>query len=73
MRDPEYPLWRSEYEHESCGVGAIVDLSGRATHRTIDHNKKVVARFNPCYNNHIVVASPPTRLPTHPLPQDIGK
>ncbi len=36
MRDPEYPLWRSEFEHESCGVGAIVDLSGRAAHRTVD-------------------------------------
>ena len=45
MRDPEYPLWRSEFEHESCGVGAIVDLSGRATHRTIDQSLTIVERL----------------------------
>ena len=36
MVDQQYPLYHPELEHESCGVGAIVDLSGRATHRTVD-------------------------------------
>ena len=45
MRDPEYPLWRSEFEHESCGVGAIADLSGRATHRTVDQALTIVERL----------------------------
>lgn len=45
MRDPEYPLWRSEFEHESCGVGAIVDLSGRAAHRTVDQALTIVERL----------------------------
>ncbi len=45
MRDPDYPLWRSEFEHESCGVGAIVDLSGRATHRTVDQSLTIVERL----------------------------
>ncbi len=45
MRDPDYPLWRSEFEHESCGVGAIVDLSGKATHRTIDQSLTIVERL----------------------------
>ncbi|MBQ6503928.1 MAG: glutamate synthase large subunit [Flexilinea sp.] len=45
MRDPDYPLWRSEFEHESCGVGAIVDLSGRTTHRTVDQSLTIVERL----------------------------
>ncbi len=45
MRDPEYPLWRSEFEHESCGVGAIADLSGRATHRTVNQALAIVERL----------------------------
>ena len=45
MRDPHYPLWRYEFEHESCGVGAIVDLSGRAAHRTVDQALTIVERL----------------------------
>ena len=45
MRDVRYPLYHPELEHESCGVGAIVDLSGRATHRTVDQALTIVERL----------------------------
>ncbi|MBQ6348149.1 MAG: glutamate synthase subunit alpha [Clostridia bacterium] len=45
MYDPHYPLYHPELEHESCGVGAIVDLSGRATHRTVDQALTIVERL----------------------------
>ncbi len=45
MRDQQYPLYRPELEHESCGVGAIVDLGGRATHRTVDQALRIVERL----------------------------
>ncbi len=45
MYDQQYPLYRPELEHESCGVGAIVDLSGRATHRTVDQALTIVERL----------------------------
>ena len=45
MRDRQYPLYHPELEHESCGVGAIVDLSGRATHRTVDQALRIVERL----------------------------
>ncbi|MGX8706319.1 MAG: glutamate synthase subunit alpha, partial [bacterium] len=45
MRDRQYPLYHPELEHESCGVGAIVDLSGRATHRTVDQALTIVERL----------------------------
>ncbi|EAZ81936.1 glutamate synthase large subunit [Algoriphagus machipongonensis] len=28
-------LYRSEFEHDSCGIGAVVDLTGEQTHETI--------------------------------------
>ena len=40
-----YPLYRPELEHESCGVGAIVDLSGRMSHRTVDQALTIVERL----------------------------
>ncbi len=45
MRDAQYPLYHPELEHESCGVGAIVDLSGRTTHRTVDQALTIVERL----------------------------
>ena len=45
MYDQQYPLYRPEMEHESCGVGAIVDLGGRATHRTVDQALTIVERL----------------------------
>ncbi|MBR0409230.1 MAG: glutamate synthase large subunit [Clostridia bacterium] len=45
MRDEQYPLYHEELEHESCGVGAIVDLSGKATHRTVDQALSIVERL----------------------------
>ena len=45
MRDPLYPLYHQELEHESCGVGAIADLSGKATHRTVDQALSIVERL----------------------------
>ena len=45
MYDRQYPLYRGELEHESCGVGAVADLNGRATHRTVDQALCIVERL----------------------------
>ena len=45
MRDQQYPLYHEKLEHESCGVGAIVDLSGKSTHRTVDQALSIVERL----------------------------
>ena len=41
----DYPLYHEALEHESCGVGAIVDLSGKRTHRTVDQALRIVERL----------------------------
>ncbi len=45
MRDAQYPLYREEMEHDSCGVGAVVDLNAKATHRTVDQALSIVERL----------------------------
>ncbi len=40
-----YPLYHGDMEHDSCGVGAVADLSGRATHRTVDQALSIVERL----------------------------
>ncbi len=45
MRDRQYPLYQEELEHENCGVGAVADLNGRATHRTVDQALSIVERL----------------------------
>ncbi len=45
MIDKQYPLYNEAFEHESCGVGAIADLKGRKTHRTVDQALSIVERL----------------------------
>ena len=33
MRDRQYPLYHEELEHDSCGVGAVVDLNAKRGRR----------------------------------------
>ncbi len=40
-----YLLYDPHMEHESCGVGAVVDLGGRATHRTVSDALTIVERL----------------------------
>ncbi|HIT68347.1 MAG TPA: glutamate synthase large subunit [Candidatus Aphodomonas merdavium] len=44
MKD-DYPLYDPQMEHESCGVGAVVDLGHAASHRTVSDALKIVERL----------------------------
>ncbi len=41
----QYPLYDAQMEHESCGVGAVVDLSGQRSHRTVSDALTIVERL----------------------------
>ena len=43
---PQQGLYHPAYEHESCGIGFVVDMYGRKSRRLIDHALKVLARLN---------------------------
>ncbi|MDD5897239.1 MAG: glutamate synthase subunit alpha, partial [Clostridia bacterium] len=40
-----YPLYDPRMEHESCGVGAVVDLGGTPSHRTVSDALTIVERL----------------------------
>lgn len=35
-------LYHPQYEHDNCGIGAIVDIKGRQTHQTVEDALKIV-------------------------------
>jgi glutamate synthase (NADPH/NADH) large chain len=41
--------WRQEgyspFEHDACGIGAVVDIKGRKTHQTVDDALKIVEKL----------------------------
>ena len=39
------PLYDPRFEHDACGVGAVVDIQGRKTHRTVDDALKIVEKL----------------------------
>ena len=38
-------LYRPEFEHDACGIGAVVDIHGNPSHRTVDDALKIVEKL----------------------------
>ena len=36
------PLYDPRFEHDSCGIGAVVDLKGCKSYETVDNALKIV-------------------------------
>ena len=45
MSEPRPGLYRPEFEHDACGIGAVVDIRGRQSHRTVDDALKIVEKL----------------------------
>ena len=44
-------LYRSEFEHDNCGIGAIVNIKGQKSHDTVANALKIVENnANKVYN-----------------------
>ncbi|MDE7045364.1 MAG: hypothetical protein K2O97_10215, partial [Acetatifactor sp.] len=39
---PQAPLYREEFEHDNCGIGACVNINGRKTRATVENALKIV-------------------------------
>ena len=42
MNVPEAPLHRAEFEHDNCGIGAVVSINGIKTHQTVSDALSIV-------------------------------
>ena len=41
-QNPSQGLYRSEYEHDACGMGAVVNIDGTRNHRIVDLGNQVL-------------------------------
>ena len=39
---PKAPLYREEFEHDNCGIGACVNIKGLKSHETVENALKIV-------------------------------
>ena len=39
---PQAPLYRAEFEHDNCGIGAVVNIKGVKTRETVENALKIV-------------------------------
>ncbi len=42
MTVPIAPLYREEFEHDNCGIGACVNIKGKKSHETVENALKIV-------------------------------
>ncbi len=42
---PDPPLYDPRFEHDACGIGAVVDIKGRKSHQTVDDALKIVEKL----------------------------
>ena len=42
---PAAPLYNPQFEHDACGIGAVVDIKGRKSHQTVDDALKIVEKL----------------------------
>ena len=41
MNVPEAPLHRAEFEHDNCGIGAVVNIKGTKSRETVENARLV--------------------------------
>jgi len=45
MEREQYPLYDSRFEHDACGIGAVISIQGIQSHRTVDDALKIVEKL----------------------------
>ena len=42
MEESQQTLYRKEFEHDNCGIGAVVDMKGKKSHATVENALRIV-------------------------------
>ena len=42
MEESQQTLYRKEFEHDNCGIGAVVDIKGKKSHVTVENALRIV-------------------------------
>ena len=41
-KEEQQGLYRREFEHDNCGIGAVVNIKGKKTHETVANALRIV-------------------------------
>ncbi|MDO5459639.1 MAG: hypothetical protein Q4F32_08395, partial [Eubacteriales bacterium] len=41
----DFPLYRESFEHDACGIGAVISIRGEQSRRTVDDALKIVEKL----------------------------
>ena len=44
-KERKYTLYDSRFEHDACGIGAVVNINGTQTHETVDDALSIVEKL----------------------------
>ena len=47
-------LYDPAFEHDACGIGAVVDIKGRQSYETVDSALKIVEKLEPVSYTHLI-------------------
>lgn len=42
LADGRHGLYEPRWEHDGCGIGAVVDISGRSSHAIVEHGRQIL-------------------------------
>ena len=45
MEHEQYPLYDPRFEHDACGIGAVISIQGIPSRRTVDDALKIVEKL----------------------------
>lgn len=45
MQSKEKTLYEPQFEHDACGIGAIVNIDGKKSHAVVDHALSIVEKL----------------------------
>ena len=45
MPNPQQSLYHSSFEHDACGIGAVVNVDGTKTHTVVDNALSIVEKL----------------------------
>ena len=45
MENKNKGLYESQFEHDNCGIGAVVNIKGKQSHKIVDDALKIVEKL----------------------------
>lgn len=45
MPNPQQSLYHSSFEHDACGIGALVNIKGQKSHQIVDDALSIVGKI----------------------------